>query len=446
LACFFSAVALFASALGVSEPRTNVVTLVSVPEEDGIVSSSARKGYDVSSRGRWLSVGLDARRRQFRSIVSFDTSSLPRDSQVSAATLTLFMQSRPGSKGSVNLYIEGAQERFGDSVALEPSDFSFSVPRQLTQRIRLSSRNTKRFSRGIDAVTVVLEPALRNLLVNTRTAQLRLRANSSALGGSRQTISFYSGDTSTQSVRPRLSISYSSSSEGFWRPKPGTTWQIQLTGAVDTSVDAQMFDIDLFDTPDSIFRELRAKGRTVICYFSAGSYENWRPDAAKYGADLLGNSNGWPGERWVDIRRLDLLGPILSARLDLAKEKGCDGVDPDNVDGYSNVTGFPLSAGDQLEFNRWLAREAHARGLSVGLKNDLEQVADLSDVFDWALNEQCVEYGECDLLLPFVRADKAVFGIEYEGDTTSFCPEVNALNFDWLKKDLSLGSARAACR
>ena len=233
----------------------------------------------------------------------------------------------------------------------------------------------------------------------------------------------------------------------WWRPKPGTSWQWQLSGTIDTSVDAAMYDIDLFDTPQSVIDELHAKGHTVICYFSAGSYEDWRPDKDRYPSEVLGRDlDGWPGEKWVDIRRIDLLGPILADRLELAKTKQCDGVEPDNVDGYANDTGFPLSAADQLAFNRWLAGQAHSRGLSIGLKNDLGQVLDLVADFDWALNEQCFQYDECDLLLPFIQAGKAVFGVEYSGDTADFCPQANANNFDWLKKKIYLDSWRIPCR
>ena len=233
----------------------------------------------------------------------------------------------------------------------------------------------------------------------------------------------------------------------WWRPRPGTSWQWQLSGTIDTTVDASMYDIDLFDTPQSVIDELHGKGRTVICYFSAGSYEDWRPDKDRYPASVLGKDlDNWPGEKWVDIRRIDLLGPILADRLDLARAKQCDGVEPDNVDGYTNNSGFPLSAVDQLVFNRWLANQAHSRGLSIGLKNDLDQVPDLVADFDWALNEQCFEYNECDLLLPFVQAGKAVFGVEYSGKTTDFCPQANAKNFDWLKKKIALDSWRIPCR
>ena len=171
---------------------------------------------------------------------------------------------------------------------------------------------------------------------------------------------------------------WSAVEDGRWHPPPGTTWQWQLTGAIDTSIDVEMYDIDLFDVPAATISSLIAAGRAVICYLSAGSWEDWRPDAGDYPPGVLGNPlDGWPGERWVDIRRLDILGPILEARLDLAESKGCTGVEPDNVDAYQNDSGFPLQAADQLVFNRWLASEAHQRGLSVGLKNDLDQVPDL---------------------------------------------------------------------
>jgi hypothetical protein len=232
----------------------------------------------------------------------------------------------------------------------------------------------------------------------------------------------------------------------IWQPTPGTSWQWQLTGTIDTSINVQMYDIDLFDTPKSTIDTLHGQGRVVICYFSAGSWEDWRPDAATFPANVKGNGNGWPGEKWLDIRNIAALSPIMQARLDLAVDKGCDGVEPDNVDGYSNNTGFPLSGNDQLTYNRWLADQAHARGLSVGLKNDVEQVTELEPYFNWALDEQCFQYNECDQLLPFVQAGKAVFGVEYSGSLASFCPEANSMDFDWLKKTLDLDASREACR
>jgi len=52
----------------------------------------------------------------------------------------------------------------------------------------------------------------------------------------------------------------------------------------------------------------------------------------------------------------------------------------------------------------------------VGLKNDLGQVAQLEPWFDWALNEECLQYDECQDLSPSLVAGKAVFHVEYVDD------------------------------
>jgi hypothetical protein len=231
-----------------------------------------------------------------------------------------------------------------------------------------------------------------------------------------------------------------------WMPAPGLSWQWQLTGTIDTTVNAAMFDVDLFDAQVSTVSALHAAGRKVICYTSAGSFEDWRPDAAQFPAAVKGNAlDGWPGEVWLDIRRIDLLGPILGARMDLCRSKGFDGIELDNVDGYTNNTGFPLTAADQLNFNRYLADAAHARGLSVGLKNDVDQVKDLVATFDWALNEECFQFNECPLLTPFIQAGKAVFNVEYTLPATTVCPEAKAMDFSTLIKNLNLDAQRQAC-
>lgn len=232
-----------------------------------------------------------------------------------------------------------------------------------------------------------------------------------------------------------------------WQPAPGTTWQWQLSGEIDPSIDVHMYDIDLFDAPQATIDRLRADGRKVICYFSAGTFEEGRPDSAKFPDALKGNDvAGWPGEKWLDVRQMEVLAPIMAARLDLAVLKGCDGVEPDNVDGFSNPTGFPLTPQDQLNFNIWIADQAHTRGLSVGLKNNLGQVNELLPYFDWALNEQCFQFNECDALLPFIQAGKAVFGVEYELEAEAFCPLANAAGFQWLKKHRELDAWLLACQ
>jgi hypothetical protein len=233
-----------------------------------------------------------------------------------------------------------------------------------------------------------------------------------------------------------------------WQPHPGTSWQWQLSGTLDTSLNVQMYDIDLFDNSASVIAGLKAQGRKVICYFSAGTYENWRPDASSFPSSVIGNAvQGWPGENWLDTRA-QAVRDIMSKRMDLAVQKGCDGIEPDNVDGYTNKPGFPLTYQTQIDYNTFLANSAHARNLAVALKNDLDQIQDLLSYFDFALNEQCFQYSECGALQPFINANKAVFEVEYGSSSlvTKVCPQANSLNFDTLIKNLDLDAWRISCR
>jgi hypothetical protein len=230
-----------------------------------------------------------------------------------------------------------------------------------------------------------------------------------------------------------------------WIPGPRTTWQWQLTTPVDQSVPAQMFDIDLFDNSAAVVASLHRRGAHVICYLDAGTYENFRGDAHRFPGSVLGKSNGWPGEKWLDIRRLSVLEPIMRARFQMCKRKGFDGVEADNVDGYTNPTGFPLTGAQQLTYNRWLAHTAHSLGLSIALKNDLDQARQLAPSFDYALDEQCFQYSECGKLSPFVTAHKAVFEVEYQLPTSGFCTSANQNGFMSMRKNLGLDAARQAC-
>lgn len=232
-----------------------------------------------------------------------------------------------------------------------------------------------------------------------------------------------------------------------WIPPQVSSWQWQFTGLpVDIQINAEIYSLDGFDTDTSLVAELHAQGKQVVCYIDMGTWENWRSDAAQFPAYIKGRGNGWPGEKWLDIRRLDILLPLIEARLDLCRAKGFDAVEPDNLDGYANKTGFPLTANDQLIFNRAIADAAHLRGLSIGLKNDLNQVATLQSDYDFAINESCFEFNECNLLNPFIQAGKAVFNVEYNLATSDFCPQANAMNFNSMKKNRSLDSYREACR
>jgi hypothetical protein len=231
------------------------------------------------------------------------------------------------------------------------------------------------------------------------------------------------------------------------KPPPAhAAWQWQLQGRLDLSVLARVYDVDGFDASRAQVARLHRAGRYVVCYVDVGSWERWRPDAARFPREMLGASNGWPGERWIDVRRIDSLAPLLRARFARCRAKGFDAVEPDNVDGYANKSGFPLTYKDQLAYNRMLATEAHERGLAIALKNDTAQVDDLVNDFDFAVVEECFSYNECGRYSPFVRAGKAVFVAEYDTkDMATRCQRAQKLNFGLIFKRLDLGAWRRTC-
>jgi hypothetical protein len=269
---------------------------------------------------------------------------------------------------------------------------------------------------------------------------------------------------------------------GIWKPDLNTSWHwlidhpLDLTNAKDMGlVDPkgnplsapvpEIYDIDGFyngqdpncnirdkngvcvQGQNDVVSQLHGMGKKVICYIDVGVYEDYRPDAYKFPASVIGSPDaGWNGSFWLDIRRMDILGPIMQARMQMCKDKGFDAIEPDEIDGYSNDTKFGLTYADQITYNIFIANMAHAMGMSIGLKGDIDQVKDLVGYFDWTLNEECFQYQECDLLQPFSAAGKAVFQVEYKGSTTSFCPTANANNWNSMLMPLKLDGGRSPCR
>jgi hypothetical protein len=208
-------------------------------------------------------------------------------------------------------------------------------------------------------------------------------------------------------------------------------------------VHPNVFNIDLYagngtSLNTAAVKQIHARGARAVCYVDAGTWEDWRPDAAKFPKALLGKGNGWPGERWLDIRATNVLLPLIDARVAKCAKAGFDGVDYDNVEGYANNSGFPLTAAVQLKVNKAIAGLAHKRGMAVGLKNDLAQLAALRTSFDFAVNEQCFAYKECGLYKPWINAGKPVVQIEYAGNAKAICLDANAKGRDTMVKKLAL--------
>ena len=242
-----------------------------------------------------------------------------------------------------------------------------------------------------------------------------------------------------------------------WTPKPGVQWQWQLSSTPTTAelatayaAGARAFDIDGDGASAATVKAIHSLGAGVgaVCYIDVGGWEDYRSDAAKFPASVKGKTmNGWPSERWLDIRQTAVLKPLMQARVKMCASKGFDAVEPDLLDGYQNATGFPITAAQQITYNRMIADLAHAAGLSVAQKGDIDQSAQLQPYFDWTLNEQCGQYNECGALAPYKAAGKAVWIVEYSG-----YPKVCATDYPMagaaaMSKSVNLTAApRTPCR
>ena len=271
-----------------------------------------------------------------------------------------------------------------------------------------------------------------------------------------------------------------------WQPAPDARWQYQLessdrrlasTGGIDVGicqvphsgggcVHPDVFDIDLYvdgqvsgndHTIDTAAVDaIHNRGAHAVCYMSAGTAERFRPDYHRYVSvrpappsqpdrqalqpPLPERVLAQPQER----PRAARLRPAAGSRPAPQKcaRAGFDGVEYDVVDAYAQghkVTGWHITAHNQLVFDRALARIAHRNGLSVALKNDLGQVPKLEPRFDYAINEQCFQYHECTNnpapgYKAFTRAGKAVFQVEYQIPPSRFCGKAGALGISSIKK------------
>jgi hypothetical protein len=268
-----------------------------------------------------------------------------------------------------------------------------------------------------------------------------------------------SGSTTPTSTSTPTSNS-TTNSTGIWQPTPGTTWNYELYEPLnDTATNnISVWGIDLFDNPATTIRGLQSNGAKVICYFSAGSYENWRPDKGNFTSSDMGSTlSGWPDEKWLNTSSPNVR-KIMRARLDLAEEKGCNGVDPDNMDGYDNSNGLGLTQADAVDYMTFLANEAHQRNISIGLKNAGTIIPNVIDFMQWSINEECVQYSECSTYAPFITQNKPVFHVEYpKGDNTNnniavsstvkskICDDSTASGFSTIIKNILLDAWVQTC-
>jgi hypothetical protein len=231
----------------------------------------------------------------------------------------------------------------------------------------------------------------------------------------------------------------------YWQPGSHEPWQWMISGVFDPNNPTHLkggatdqptvYDIDGYLNSAATVQTLHARGYHVICYIEAGSWTDYRPDAGKFPASIVGAKIDGFSDKWTDIRS-PLLRPIVEARIQMCAQKGFDAVEPDLEDGYSNNTGFPLTSNDQIAFNTWVADTVHAYGMSVLLKGDPEQAKRLAPTVDFFLNEECNSFNECTLYPPLAASGKTVLNAEYSGKCPTTAAPLTNLNTTLFKVDL----------
>lgn len=241
-----------------------------------------------------------------------------------------------------------------------------------------------------------------------------------------------------------------SGADSWWRPAKGITWDWQLE-SVDTSHDVQVYDID-WEESASIVSDLHSRGIKAICYVSVGSYEEWRSDAEDFEShpEVLGKLYyGWPGEKFIDIRS-SIVRDIMEARFDTCRDKGFDAIEPDNQDVYDADSGFPLTRANGLEYAKWLAAQAHERGMAIVQKNASELADDLFELYDGALTEDCYDQENwCDDMDGYLDRNKPVFMCEYTDTGVNFenaCDWALPLGYSPILKDRDLTTSVEFCQ
>jgi hypothetical protein len=241
-----------------------------------------------------------------------------------------------------------------------------------------------------------------------------------------------------------------------YAPPVGSAWQWQLgcdtpDTCANLEVQVDWYDLDWEETPATTIDAIHAAGAHAACYISTGTWEDWRADRDAFPAEVIGNDyDEWPGEKWLDVRRIDLLGPIMARRMAVCKAKGFDGVQFDNLDGWGTDNGFDLTREDDLIYAAWLANTAHAMGLSAAWENAVENLPALIPYMDWFIIEDCARWDECALTLPMITAGKFVGAAEYSdeyglGEFLALCPAFEDQQIAALFKARDLTSPLVNC-
>ncbi len=189
-------------------------------------------------------------------------------------------------------------------------------------------------------------------------------------------------------------------------------WQIGLSTPRERigrrAVD--IYDVDGFLTTRAEVQQIRTMWQAAtlhhpktVCYLDL-AWEDYRPDGSpitrggRFPSDTLGKIYyGYPEERWVDLRKLNALKPMLDARIHMCASKGFDAIELDDIDSFEppSTTGFNLTPGDAQNLLAYVDNRIHRAGMTVLWKNTGLLSWWGRNYSDGAVVEECYAYSEC---------------------------------------------------
>jgi hypothetical protein len=183
-------------------------TFKSVATSDGWVLESAEasnKGGTMNATATTFSLGDDAADRQFRSILSFNTSSLPDNAVITKATLKIKKQGQVGTSPfttHLGLKVDIRKTYFGSAAALATGDFQAFANKNAAATFFKTPASGSWYS-------AVLGTAAYPYVNRAGTTQFRLRfARDDNDDRSADYLRFYSGNVGAASYRPVLVVEY----------------------------------------------------------------------------------------------------------------------------------------------------------------------------------------------------------------------------------------------
>jgi endo-alpha-1,4-polygalactosaminidase (GH114 family) len=247
-------------------------------------------------------------------------------------------------------------------------------------------------------------------------------------------------------------------SQNYFIPKPLTSFSIVLGDELPENFTAEVIDLDAFNTTKEEIETLHKAGKKVFAYISVGSWEPYRNDSQDFPHEIIGNIYpGWEDEKFLNIKAIEKLSPIIQQRFDMIQSKGFDGIEPDNIDIYTvdmdqnDGTGFHITLEDTKKYVDFLIKEAHKRNLSIGQKNAPELTEQYGDLFDWALLEDPFYEEYADTFTLYPSHNKAVFALSYLDNTSkeiflqSICSQAQKLYFTAILKERNLSKFETKC-